>query len=74
MDAYIALFFPAPMTNMPGRAWVALNSTPCPKGCGPQFVTSTDHSPGFAGGGIYFDNLACGHQIIDDSGDVEAAR
>jgi len=39
-------------------------------------VTAVDGgcSPGFAGGGIYWETLSCGCQTVDDTDDLAAAR
>jgi hypothetical protein len=46
----------------------------CPKGHGWQHVTDAGSGSGFAGGAIYWTVLECGHTLMDESGDVAAAR
>jgi hypothetical protein len=46
----------------------------CPEGCGWQHVTDAGSGSGFAGGAIYWTVLECGHTLMDESGDVAAAR
>lgn len=46
----------------------------CRKCCTDKVIASYDYSEGFAGGGIDFYTLSCGHTECDDSSDVAAAR
>lgn len=46
----------------------------CPRGHGWQHVTDTGGGRGFAGGAVYWTDLECGCTVMDESGDVAAAR
>jgi hypothetical protein len=46
----------------------------CPRGHGWQHVTGTGGGGGFAGGAVYWTDLECGCTVMDESGDVAAAR
>lgn len=37
----------------------------CPRGCGNQVVTESGSNSGFAGEGVWWANLACGHQVAE---------
>ncbi|HEX4715491.1 MAG TPA: hypothetical protein VH164_11240 [Ktedonobacteraceae bacterium] len=52
---------------------VATPTEACWKCQGEQEVVEYNSCPGFAGGGSYFTELACGHVNADESGDVAAA-
>jgi hypothetical protein len=45
----------------------------CPRCRGEQEITDSGSGTGFAGGSIYWTNLACGHVDMDESDDVRAA-
>jgi hypothetical protein len=56
------------------REALAEDTLPCPHGHGEQEVVEFSSSDGFAGGTIFFADLACGCMLHDASEDVEAAR
>ena len=47
--------------------------TDCPRGCGDQEITGGGSGSGYAGGRIHWLDLACGHTVMDESGDIAAA-
>ena len=56
------------------RELVIEPTTACPRCGGEQEVVASGVNSGFAGGSVYWAQLACGHVDMDETDDVRAAR